>query len=424
MRNFDLSQTTILTDKDVTAFRDEFQKTLIPIPDDKIDQSALKKLVFGFISRNEQPKSFKGLIDPTKVNRVLLFRYDALGDYILTTPVPRLLKGLNPNMEIDILTSPRNNSIIRLNPFINKTYIVKPTKNFNFSLLDVINQTKHNNYDVIFGLVFHSMTVNSFLAAGISPTAEKITMQHKGRETLYGQVFNRQIKHSFWREHYTQTMARTVTDNFAGADSLPKELFENQVYLEKKHFDNIQDVITEHDLNFKSGNKKPYIASHPDFNPAREGKYPFIIFNLTSNSVEKKMDPEIAASAISALSKLKPHVKFFVTASPSEYDLVDRTVSLSNTEMCYPIKQPLNDFIAFLSGASFLISPDTGTVHIAAALNIPQLVLFVSPQSICEWHPYNSEFYGILTGDERGINVIKPELIVEAARKFDKFNAI
>jgi hypothetical protein len=51
-----------------------------------------------------------------EVNSVLILRYDAIGDMVVTTPIWRTLKRLKPSIKIGVAGSFRNLDVIRIDP--------------------------------------------------------------------------------------------------------------------------------------------------------------------------------------------------------------------------------------------------------------------------------------------------------------------
>ena len=60
--------------------------------------------------------------DLKKSKRVLILKYDRIGDMVVTTPIFRELKTAYPNISISVLASEENKDVIRYNPYIDKIY--------------------------------------------------------------------------------------------------------------------------------------------------------------------------------------------------------------------------------------------------------------------------------------------------------------
>ena len=60
--------------------------------------------------------------DLKKSKRVLILKYDRIGDMVVTTPIFRELKTAYPDISISVLASEENKDVIRYNPYIDKIY--------------------------------------------------------------------------------------------------------------------------------------------------------------------------------------------------------------------------------------------------------------------------------------------------------------
>jgi heptosyltransferase-2/heptosyltransferase-3 len=78
----------------------------------------------------------------------LVIQFKQIGDVILTTHLPREIKRLYPDAEVDFLTFDINRSLLINNPNIKRVYTVSP-KNGIFSTLKSVLTIRKNRYDVI-----------------------------------------------------------------------------------------------------------------------------------------------------------------------------------------------------------------------------------------------------------------------------------
>lgn len=61
-------------------------------------------------------------INLNSVNKILIIRLSSLGDILLTTPLIRALKHLNPNLQLDFVLREEYEELLRNNPNINRIY--------------------------------------------------------------------------------------------------------------------------------------------------------------------------------------------------------------------------------------------------------------------------------------------------------------
>ncbi len=105
-----------------------------------------------------------------------------------------------------------------------------------------------------------------------------------------------------------------------------------------------------------------------------------------------KMWPyERFSEVIRALSEQYPNAKFILTGSPSERGLCNKIESTSSPATIENLcgKTTLEELANIIGGLSLLITNDTGTLHLAAALEVPTVSLF-SPTSSREYGAFGS----------------------------------
>jgi len=78
--------------------------------------------------------------------KFLVIRFSSIGDIVLTTPVVRNLKKQVDNAEIHFLTKPQFKSLLENNPYVDKIHTLK--KSFN----EMIEDLKHEQFDYIIDL--------------------------------------------------------------------------------------------------------------------------------------------------------------------------------------------------------------------------------------------------------------------------------
>ena len=86
------------------------------------------------------------LFDIRHARSVLFFRYDRIGDMVITTPVFRELKREYPEINISVLASKVNQNVLQNNPYVDKVYI--NYKNNLIRDLPTLLKLRSKKYDV------------------------------------------------------------------------------------------------------------------------------------------------------------------------------------------------------------------------------------------------------------------------------------
>ena len=84
-----------------------------------------------------------------KPNKILIIRFSALGDLVLTTPIFRELKRIFPHSQITMLTSIGDGSVLNNNPHIDNFIWHKRRESFS-ELNKLIKKLQKENFDIVF----------------------------------------------------------------------------------------------------------------------------------------------------------------------------------------------------------------------------------------------------------------------------------
>ena len=88
-------------------------------------------------------------INLNSVNKILVIRLSSLGDILLTTPLNRALKNMNPKLQLDFVLREEYEELLKNNPLINRIY--KYT-NHKFEKQIVFNSILDEEYDLTIDL--------------------------------------------------------------------------------------------------------------------------------------------------------------------------------------------------------------------------------------------------------------------------------
>lgn len=360
------------------------------------------------------------LIDGRSLKRILLFRYDAIGDFIVSTPVIRWLATALPGVEIDILTSYRNDNLISNDPFVSQTFPIHPGHNMHRSWIEGVRRAKPRDYDLVLGLVFTRMTKCALLARAIAPEADKITIRHNQRQNTYGLVFDRQVPHYDWLEHWAITMLRVVTDNIAPVVQPPANVTHPYIALEEQSWHSAIQLLQQHGLGYTlPTNGNVLQGKHWQGKPPQSyDGHPYAVINISAFTKNRQWNSEACIAVCKNLLASYGSLRLFVTGAPDAKQDIEEIVAAVGNERCLALTVGLMEALAIVAGSSFLISPDTATLHMAAAADKPIVGLYAEYIKIAEWYPFTqAPFVLLLSTNPHSINAIETDKIIEATHQ-------
>lgn len=375
--------------------------------------SFIRYITFAFLGKKWkwEPATLK--IKAENIKNILILRYDAIGDYIVTTSAIRWLKDACPHANIDIVCSERNKSLAEIDPNVNNIYILPYKKKFWRSLIKIKKQIGNKKYDLTLALVYTKMTACAILSRCFASDSEKITILHTERPHIYGLVFNRQEPSFYpgksWAERFVLMMKNNITSN------IPIDEKEEKAYIcvSKKSLENISNLLEKHDLSYDLRNKKNVFSKDDVSNFHRIGKQRYFIINISAYSPNRMWGTNDCSNFIINCLKQYPNTLFFVSGGPQFIKETEEIIRTVNHKNCIALNLPLLDYIAFVGCADLIITPDTSIAHIGAAFEVPLVILYAEEVKIIDWFPQSERFLPLLSADKEKL-VIKTEKIIEA----------
>lgn len=295
--------------------------------------------------------------DPQSIKKVLFIRYDVLGDMICTYPAMNYLKTVIPNLEIDVLASPRNSFLIQDDDIINNIYHFDGNI---FSNIRFLLTIRKNKYDVIFATYYINLTKNGMLANIIgSKNTIKANVYDKEKRYLF---FNFQSKIAQSKSNMFEKMYYLVADYLGMA----KVLNDISLVIPRK---------VESKVKVESYLKSLEIEK-------------FIIINISSGKEDRKWSTDKLINLINTINERHQEFSFIITAMKDDEAEADKIVS--NTKCSYYFgESSIFDMIELVDRAELVLTPDTSIVHICSVVNT-KVCVFTFQNIVKEgvWTPY------------------------------------
>ena len=302
----------------------------------------LKALLLSGITKKKNIK-----FDVKKSSKVLMLRYDRIGDMVITTPVFRELKKSYPKIEINVLASQANHMILKNNPYINNVYL--NNKNNIFLDLPILFKLRKKKIDVCFEFD-HSVVRHAIIRLKIINPKKVISVEKTGRYGLHGSKL--QIY-----DYYTE---KPKDNHFR--DIWLATLKPFNVMPESKRYDIFYDDLQKNiAINFLS-------------------QYPnkiLIGINLEGAVKGKKIQYIELMDICKGLYKINRNIQIIILSTPQKEQGVKEMITnmrLDYVSIAYRTNNIL-DASALIDNLHLIITPDTSIAHIASTFNIPVITI-------------------------------------------------
>lgn len=310
---------------------------------------------------------------------VVINRTDAIGDFLLTSPMAEFIKKKYPGAKVSFIVSPRNSTLVPNCPAIDQYLIIDPKESFIKKFLKVKKFFKDNDFNYYFFVGGdHTPTFLSFLLrlpfrGGLKSKWPSLLFLNKGIRQSRSTV-------EMHERDYNLQLLKSLDSNFDFQDYeqfVPKiELDKSAVLADIGYFKQELEItgfpvhlpwvfihpgMTGHTLNWSSRN------------------YARLIFRLSKQTNNKLM------FFISYTPADEEHMLGFNDEITHEkYDDLKKHIYFFDGSI-----KGLTYYLSILSNADIFIGPSTGTTHLANALNIPLIGLYspIKVQSALRWGP-------------------------------------
>jgi len=284
------------------------------------------------------------------IKKVLIIRCGALGDLVYATSIIDALKNeYGENTLIDFVCTPSSATLFKNDKRVNHIYLLKHKKTPIFLSKDkkrIINASKKQNYDILInyehGKQFKSL-VNAIKAnKKMGAFAQEVTIPPN-------------IKHMVDRTRY---IFKNIVSEAIFNKSFPKIVGTP-----------IKDVIKKYNLSDN------YIVISPSNSHQKRN---ILNYRAWENESWKQL-----------INKLSSKIQVVIVGNKNEDEFFDKIKPYPHAVIDLVAKTSLSDLIGVIKGAKALISTDTGTTHIASAVDTEVFAL-IGPTPADETGPYQS----------------------------------
>lgn len=305
---------------------------------------------------------------PDKINRILICKLKFYGDMLLTTPVIATLRHVYPQAKIDVLLYKDTKAILAADPDINAFYLIekkagllKTVGNF----LSVKKQLKNNKYDLIVNLTEQW------------PIALLVSSLHR-----YSIAFER--GKPSWDRLFSHVVPPTGT-----------HIVEQNLSILTGIGIAEKDWVKKLSLYYTENDRQSLLRIEPALNDK-----PYVVIQPTARQYFKCWDDDKFAAVIDYLSQRG--LRVILTCGPlqSELQQVNNIAKLCThkPDLQFAGKTSFLQLAALIDGAALYVGVDSAPMHMAAALQTPQVCLFGATNHQ-QWRPWSDKAELIWAGD-------------------------
>jgi ADP-heptose:LPS heptosyltransferase len=309
-------------------------------------------------------------IDP----KILFLRQDRIGDAIVTTPLLVAVRKKYPLAKITILLGKNNQAIIPMLPIDCDTVIYQKSWLKDRTMLRELRKQK---FDVAIDMTDNASVTSSMLIASIKP-------------------------------RYAIGIEK---ENAVVYDVLVPRLDREKYHISKRIAELLRPLGV--DPSIVSG--KPQLKI--DRRPTVEGR---LGVNISAGT-ESRWAPEATYAEIARQTLATDAWKeIVILAEPRDEEKANHIITLAADPRvkALPVSRSYQEFASHLSTCEALITPDTSVVHLAAALDIPQVVVYAPiPKGLHYWTPIGVPYEMMVQSPS--LATLEPHSVISLLRRLE-----
>lgn len=365
---------------------------------EKMERLLRSGIVYPFLRGLFKNPVSENPLDLAGVQRMLVFRFDRIGDTIVTLPILRALKRRSPHMRLTVLASKSNAELLQCCDAVDEVVTLERSW---IKLPGQVLELRLMRFDVVMNFVFNQTTTPAILANVIAPNGVKVG---QGPEK-YGFYFNRLVKVPRFKRHMTEQLAVFVEETFGirlsdaelqpGID-IPVEQ-QNSVDAWLRH-----NALTRRSKGDSTG-------------------LPYIVFNLSAGERERELSETQAGSVASDLGSSRAF-RTVVVYAPQDDAAARMLATRQEFRSCIVFETqgttPLAQLASLIGGAIAVVTPDTAVIHFASAMGTPVAGLYGEDYKGVEWGPFRVLHKIIRSEAERPVSTIPEADLKREIRSF------
>jgi ADP-heptose:LPS heptosyltransferase len=329
------------------------------------------------------------------IKKILVLRYDRLGDMVVTTPMLRLLAERLPHAEIHVMASPRNAGLLAENRSVACVHVWDGSLRavMHFARLFRHEARRGEGFDLALCTVFNKMTfAGAFVNLLLGRTPLKITLRER-RAYNYAVWFNAQVP--IEREQPMSALLVQLGCAVFGWEDYAPELVRFQI---------------------KSSAAQQQAAQRwfeQAFDEAQR-KQECVLYNLSAGAPVRQWSLGRHEAFLRLFTEQFPFMRVVVSSASAERPIADALAATFPALRVLPATDEILQLCAYFEGIDAVITPDTSISHIATAFQKPLVALYTHHSAGPQWMPFALPHRALIADGDLPVESIAPERVLAA----------
>ena len=323
------------------------------------------------------PRPSEKPLSPESIGGILFLRQDGkIGDYIVSSFAFREIKKAAPHIRIGVVCTEANRNLFERNPHIDAVHIVEAKSSRSYKQ---VGRSIAGQYDVLIDPTAFVRNRDLVLIRSVNAP------YNIGFDKAGYRIFNRQIAENL--QHFSEIYRQAL--NICGFSNVDT------------HYELPPDAAAaaEAAAFLKQNGLKEYAA-----------------LNFFGAARSRQFNENRIRDILAAFTAKFPDTDFVLLTYPAATPMLEKLCREFNRCRVFAGTRTVWHSIELIRRANMLLTPDTSTVHAAAAFGIPTVALYSGDETnFRHWHP-NSPAAAVIRYRDN-INEIPPSVLEAAVSK-------
>ncbi len=325
--------------------------------------------------------------------RVLVIRYERIGDMIMATSLIRNIAKALPSGKVDVLATPATAPVLEGNPYVGNIFTLD--RRSIRSYRDVMKRLRQARYTVMVDGRINNPPI--FTSTPLLMYAGRARFRVGAHGNRKPRIYNVAVPEWNRVDHYIEGSKQLAVPFGVNPTSVD---WQPEIFLSHGERAQADELWKQAKSLVSPGNGEP----------ERVGKR--LLVNLSASEPKRRWpDGKFIVTLQSARARF-PEISMIIMGLPSEWASVQK---VANEVRALPAETPkLRDAFALVGTADMVFTPDTSISHAASAFRKPSLVLLKREHR--PYAPYNTPGE-VLAWNEEEIQQLPHERVAKALGK-------
>jgi len=325
--------------------------------------------------------------------RVLVIRYERIGDMIMATSLIRNIASAIPSGKVDVLATPATAPVLEGNPYVGK--VLTLDRRSLSSYRKIMKQLRRERHTVMVDGRINNPPI--FTSTPLLMYAGRARFRVGARGERKPRIYNVSVPEWNRVDHYIDGSKQLAVP--FGVDPAKVD-WQPEIFLSSEERARAEEKWAEASSLVSSGNAEVQVG----------GKR--LLVNLSASEPKRRWPDGKFIVTLQAARARAPNMPMIIMGLPSEWASVQK---VANAVRALPAETPrLRDAFALVGTADLVFTPDTSISHAASAFRKPSLVLLKREHR--PYAPYNTPGE-VLAWNEDEIQQLPHERVARALDK-------